>query len=209
MNTPSKIGVFSLLGAILLHFFLLTFFIYYDHIFSSLRNKSTNLHQIYPVHLYYYLPEKVNFRPKQKILENNQLPLLAPHNIPSTHTAAIQQKKSLHEFKRQPQPSFDNEKHQLSNLVALLHSQIQLHQQYPREAQLMHEDGVSTVEFNLQLNGEITNVHIIESSENESIDNAALDAVKNSSPMELNSENISFLKKNSHIFKLKIAFNLG
>lgn len=200
MDAPSKIGVLSLLGAILLHLLLLIFFVYEDPVFLSLKNKSTYLYQVYPIRLYYSFP--------QKILENKQ-------NRNSTHTAAIQQKKYLHEFKPQPQSqlSVNNEKyadeHQLNNLVALLHSAIQAHQQYPREAQLMHEEGVSVIGFTLQADGEIANVHIVKSSGNENIDNAALNAVKNSSPIELNTENVSFLKKNSHIFELKIAFNLS
>jgi TonB family protein len=69
-------------------------------------------------------------------------------------------------------------------LVALLHSHISEHKQYPYLARRQRREGVATVSFVLHPNGEIENTHLVNSSRTALLDRAALSAVEKIEPFE-------------------------
>lgn len=69
-------------------------------------------------------------------------------------------------------------------LVALLHSHISEHKQYPYLARRQRREGVATVSFVLYPNGAIENTHLVSSSRTAMLDRAALSAVEKIEPFE-------------------------
>lgn len=78
--------------------------------------------------------------------------------------------------------SANNNEGQASALIALLHKAVQKQQQYPNSAQEMGRQGRVGVRFILKPNGQITQLHIVHSSQTNSLDQAALAAVSNAAP---------------------------
>ncbi|GEM_PF-4244586 len=69
-------------------------------------------------------------------------------------------------------------------LLAFLHAAIQKQQRYPESAMQMERQGRATVKFMLFTDGSINNVRISKSSGTESLDNAALAAVRDAAPFQ-------------------------
>ncbi len=70
-------------------------------------------------------------------------------------------------------------------LVGLLHKAIAEHQHYPLAAEEMGRSGRVTVKFALSAQGEVSELHIAQSSGTTSLDEAALDAVRNAAPFTM------------------------
>ena len=61
--------------------------------------------------------------------------------------------------------------------------EIERHKRYPTRAKMMRKQGKASVSFNVSGDGSLTGAHITQSSGDESLDNAALDAVNSASPV--------------------------
>lgn len=70
-------------------------------------------------------------------------------------------------------------------LVGLLHKAIAEHQHYPLAAEEMGRSGRVTVKFALSAQGEVSELHIAQSSGTTSLDEAALDAVRDAAPFTM------------------------
>lgn len=77
-------------------------------------------------------------------------------------------------------------------LLSILHDKIATQQIYPESAIVLNQTGKVSIYFILNTNGDITNITLQKSSGVRSIDLAALDAVKRSSPIN---ETINYLKQ--------------
>ena len=64
----------------------------------------------------------------------------------------------------------------------LIQLRIESNKEYPKMAKLKRIEGRTTVEFTISLNGRVSNVKVVNTSRNRSLDDAALDAVQKSSP---------------------------
>lgn len=71
-----------------------------------------------------------------------------------------------------------------SELLALLHAAIQRQQQYPGSAQELQQEGTVTLAFTLSPDGSISNLRVARSSGTESLDSAALSAVRAAVPFQ-------------------------
>jgi len=70
----------------------------------------------------------------------------------------------------------------ISGLLALLHNAIQKQQHYPESALEMEREGKVTAKFTLLTDGEVTHLAISHSSGTESLDMAALAAIRAAAP---------------------------
>ncbi len=73
--------------------------------------------------------------------------------------------------------------HGTSELLTLLHKIIQQHQHYPQQAWQNGISGTTMVTFQLRPNGDITTIHLLQSSGHSSLDRAAIKAVAASAPI--------------------------
>lgn len=69
-----------------------------------------------------------------------------------------------------------------SELVAMLHAAIQKQQRYPDMAMQMEREGRVSLKFKLYANGTVSHLSIVKSSGTASLDEAAMNAVKNAVP---------------------------
>lgn len=92
-----------------------------------------------------------------------------------------------------------------TELLSLLHSAIQAQQHYPMIAQQMEREGRVTIKFRLFTNGNIDNIHIINSSGTESLDEAALLAVNAAVPFK----NIDKYLQTSHEYTVDVVFQMA
>lgn len=90
-----------------------------------------------------------------------------------------------------------------NELLMLLHTAIQQHQTYPLSAQQMGREGRTTVTFLLSVTGEVSNVLIKKSSGTDSLDAAALAAVKAAAPFKQMDHYI----KNAEVFTVDVVFS--
>jgi len=93
---------------------------------------------------------------------------------------------------------------QQHSIVELLHSRISDKKAYPYLARKQRREGVATVAFVLHPNGMIENAHLVNSSQTQSLDRAALSAVKDIEPFSVAQD---YLKR-SETFQVNVAFNL-
>lgn len=98
------------------------------------------------------------------------------------HQKEIKQKKS--EPESPPAPKTTTIGKSADELLALLHAAIQQKQHYPISALQMERQGRVKLGFTLFINGQIENLRIISSSGTESLDHAALLAVKKAVPFQ-------------------------
>lgn len=92
----------------------------------------------------------------------------------------------------------------MSALLALLHTSIQEHQQYPPSALQMEREGRVTVGFILMLDGTISALRVLASSGADSLDNAALLAVREAVPFRHVDQYISA----SQAYQIDVVFKL-
>ncbi len=92
----------------------------------------------------------------------------------------------------------------IAELLRRLHVAIQQHQHYPASALQMHKQGKVTLSFMLLTNGYINNLTLLKSSGVQSLDEAALTAVRDAVPF-LGLE--SYLAK-AKTFSIDVVFDL-
>lgn len=90
-----------------------------------------------------------------------------------THTAT---QKSAANATQQGRPT--------SELVALLHAAIQKQQRYPASALQMEREGRVSLKFTLYANGSVSHLTVMRSSGTTSLDEAALNAVRDAVPFQ-------------------------
>jgi TonB family protein len=73
---------------------------------------------------------------------------------------------------------------QTEELIALLHTAIQNQQHYPPNAIQMQREGRITLAFTLYKNGTISDLRVVKSSQTNSLDDAALAAVRDAAPFQ-------------------------
>lgn len=89
-------------------------------------------------------------------------------------------------------------------LTDLLHQAITAQQHYPESATELKQTGTVSLEFLLHPNGQIENIRIKQSSQFDSLDQAAIEAVQAASPVE----NINKYLKKPEILWVDILFKL-
>ncbi len=89
-----------------------------------------------------------------------------------------------------------------NELVSLLHQQIQARQIYPPQALEMNQTGRVVVAFLLTPNGMASDIHLVKSSGNANLDNAALSAVKAATPFQ----GVAHYLQTSEHFQIDIVF---
>jgi protein TonB len=103
--------------------------------------------------------------------------------------------------KQAAQASRDNA---YNELTKLLHGAINRHKQYPRTALRMAWQGTASIGFLLQRDGQLASLTLLHSSGYNSLDRAALQAVRNISPFEPAQQYL----QNAQTFKVDVVFNL-
>jgi TonB family protein len=93
---------------------------------------------------------------------------------------------------------------QSNELLALLHAAIEAQQQYPDSALQLGREGLVTVQFLLNQNGQASDIKIAKTSGTMSLDEAAIIAVKNASPFV----NIEKYLKSPEIYQIDVVFTL-
>jgi len=73
---------------------------------------------------------------------------------------------------------------QVQKLLVFISKQIQMNLQYPEAAKTHIEQGESIIQFELMPNGKLQDIQIVRSSGNTNLDQAALTAVRASSPVK-------------------------
>lgn len=165
------------------HLMLLAGFINYsDQVIDSCSN--TEQAKVIKTYLYSSLPVPAGgskpFKRKSDLPMVNRDYNLKEKTIKSTllETMAVDAADKTHS---RSTVAASNE-NQTNALLALLHEAIQKQQEYPISAQQMGRQGRVTVSFILKPNGQITQLHIVRSSETASLDEAALSAVSKAAP---------------------------
>lgn len=97
-----------------------------------------------------------------------------------------------------------NASKQQHSIIELLHSRISDKKAYPYLARRQRREGVATVAFVLHPNGRIENAHLVSSSQTQSLDRAALSAVKDIEPFSVAQDYL----KQSETFQVNVAFSL-
>ena len=97
-----------------------------------------------------------------------------------------------------------NSEQTTDQLINLLHAAIQAQQQYPHNALIQKQTGTVTVSFILFPDGQITSIKIMQSSGFESLDEAAVNAVKNAAPIKEVSSYLTTAKN----FNISLHFSL-
>ena len=92
-----------------------------------------------------------------------------------------------------------------NELLTLLHTAIQNHQHYPLMAMEMERQGRTTVGFILFPDGSIKNLHMVQSSGTQSLDQAALEAVQNAAPFK----EIHRFLDSAQAFNIDVVFELA
>jgi TonB family protein len=90
-------------------------------------------------------------------------------------------------------------------LIRLLHAAIQQQQHYPANALALQREGNVDVGFNLQIDGQIADLHLVHSSGTASLDNAALTAVAQAAPFQ----QINLFLKQTTPFSLTVVFKIS
>lgn len=93
----------------------------------------------------------------------------------------------------------------LPALLALLHKAIQTHQQYPESAMQLERQGRVTVSFTLKPDGSIDAAKIAKSSGTDSLDAAALAAVRDAAPFA----GVRDYLQEASVFSIDVVFELG
>jgi protein TonB len=89
-------------------------------------------------------------------------------------------------------------------LLALLHEEISRHRRYPALARRQQREGTATVRFELEPSGRILDVDVVGSSGFQSLDRAALAAVKEVSPFRPASTYLQAAQR----FEVRVVFEL-
>lgn len=94
---------------------------------------------------------------------------------------------------------------QVDELLQVLHAAIQKQQHYPESAMLMEREGRATMQFTLLPDGSIHNLRLAKSSGTESLDHAALAAVRDAAPFKQVERYLSESKE----FIIDVVFELS
>ena len=94
---------------------------------------------------------------------------------------------------------------QVDELLAVLHTAIQQKQNYPENALQMERQGRATMKFTLFPDGSIKGLHVAKSSGTESLDLAALAAVRDAAPFSRIDQYLSESKE----FSIDVVFELA
>lgn len=90
------------------------------------------------------------------------------------------------------------------SILALLHDSISNHKEYPYLARRQQREGVATVGFILHPDGSIEDAHLVTSSNADTLDRAALSAVKRIEPFIPAQDYLD----RAEAFKIDVVFNL-
>ncbi|VVC76523.1 hypothetical protein AQUSIP_18380 [Aquicella siphonis] len=106
---------------------------------------------------------------------------------PAERALVIRQKKTepveaAHQSEIRPSASGISQGARTEALLAMLHAAIQKQQRYPVSAVQMEREGRATVKFTLFTDGSISSLRIVNSSGTDSLDGAALAAVRDAAP---------------------------
>jgi len=90
------------------------------------------------------------------------------------------------------------------SIIELLHTRISEHKQYPYMARRQRREGVARVEFVLYPDGSIDDAHLVHSSRTNSLDKAAIKAVKSIEPFLVAKEYL----QQPEAFQVDVVFNV-
>ncbi len=125
-----------------------------------------------------YQPKTVALKALKPSLKTQ---LKAPTKTLSHPTTIRKAQTSTHPVSKQAEAHHEQQKQNLA-LLALLHQAIQQQQEYPLSAQEMGRQGRVIVRFMLNIDGHIDQLRIMQSSATNSLDEAALAAVRKAAP---------------------------
>lgn len=156
----------------------------------------------------YSLPNKfMSPQTQQKSLANNTNITTKSVDAIALSTKKNREKTSESEKKMATQqavlPAGSRSGDQQNELLALLHEAIQKQQQYPLSAQQMERKGRTTIQFTLATNGSVSNLKIAKSSGTNSLDEAAMAAVRDASPFQ----HIEKYIQNSQEYAIDVVFD--
>jgi len=97
-----------------------------------------------------------------------------------------------------------NAAQQQLSILALLHDSISNNKEYPYLARRQRREGVATVGFILQPDGSIEDAHLVASSSADTLDRAALNAVKRIAPFRPAQDYLD----HAEAFRIDVVFNL-
>lgn len=131
-------------------------------------------------------PKKRQKQPKEKPQEvaekkTIQSPQVEKNNQTEQETHGNDQANSEGSMSRAAtsQPLVGQGNSEVDNYSARLRQEIERHKRYPRKAKRMKQQGIVTVSFTLLSDGTLTAAKVVNSSGNNILDNAALDAINN------------------------------
>lgn len=113
--------------------------------------------------------------------------------VTQSHQHLVTKKTSIHQHNQQTKPSPQHatqstthlqQRHGATNsaLIQYLSTQIQAHLNYPEQAKLLDETGTTTITLQLLPSGDITATHTTTSSGYTTLDQAALQTIKQAQP---------------------------
>lgn len=164
----------------------------------------------------------VDFSAKPVIIGDQSAPLVNSYIyksafVPKTQTkklepekqkSIISTKKNIEKTTQTAQPvkqASHSSGVQTEELLAILHSAIQQQQHYPESAMQMERQGRATMKFTLFPNGNISDLRLAKSSGTESLDNAALVAIREAAPFNQINKYLNEAKE----FSIDVVFELA
>ncbi len=174
MNTHTQQSKALFFISILVHLGLLSLFCLSLNIYTPIVQIGDDKTEI--VNSFIYKDVKNAPAPSNTITESE--PKLA---LQKSTAKKIQQP---YKQKQSVQASSSSRGVQTNELISLLHAAIQRAQQYPESAMELERQGRVTVAFTLFTNGSIQGLKLLKSSGTESLDNAAIAAVRDATPFK-------------------------
>lgn len=123
---------------------------------------------------------------------SEQIQLASPQDQNKTHQKIMLSKKGFYKYKVQNTNMNQNQQRLLTKklsigdynkLLQIIHDAIARHQQYPSQAGFLNETGDVSASFILQPSGAVSDVRVVRSSGFNSLDMAALSAIRQASPI--------------------------
>lgn len=138
-----------------------------------------------------------------KTIVNHPVVSLKKKSDPSSD--ALKKMEASKTASQPPAASNSSKGAQVDELLAVLHTAIQQKQNYPENALQMERQGRATMKFTLFPDGSIKGLHVAKSSGTESLDLAALAAVRDAAPFSRIDQYLSESKE----FSIDVVFELS
>lgn len=157
-----------------------------------------NQEEILPSYTYQQKPTVQTIKQEKKVI-----PKAIPISKPKPTPTPLITKPATQPSKAQSKLVGNNK--QIPELLSLLHAAIEAHKQYPAAAMEMEREGTVTLTFTLFPDGNIEDLHMTKSSGTNSLDIAAMAAVREAIPFK----NINKYLEKPQNYQIDVVFELA